>query len=90
MFLENESELCECGLTSFRRIRLRQLVWSFTPIAIFYENFLSVKYRRFSRSCKEFSPKSEKKKKTLNRPVSKMVLFLRNPRELGFSCDCII
>ena len=63
MFLENESELCECGLTSFRRIRLRQLVWSFTPIAIFYENFLSVKYRRFSRSCKEFSPKSEKKKK---------------------------
>ena len=39
-------------------------VWSFTPITIFYENFLFVNYRRFSQSCEGFSPESEKQNKT--------------------------
>ena len=89
---------------SFRRIRLRQPVWSFTPITIFYENFLFVNYRRLSQSWKERSPKSEKKKQTkANKNKQKQtktksnaesiylenfrVLFLRNPRELGFLRD---
>ena len=46
MFLENESELCECRATVFfLGITLRQLVWSFTPIAIFLWKF---SFRRLS------------------------------------------
>ena len=40
MFLENESELCECRATVFfGGITLHQPVWSFTPIAIFLWKF---------------------------------------------------
>ena len=35
MFLENESKLCECRANVFFwRIRLRQPVWSYTPITV--------------------------------------------------------
>ena len=65
---------------------------------IFNENFLFVNYRRLSQSWKERSPKSEKKnqKKQQQKNAESIyvenfkVLFLRNPRELGFLCDCII
>ena len=60
MFLENESELCECRATVFfGGISLRQPVWSFTPIAIFLWKF---SFRFFNQSCKDFSPEDEKKK----------------------------
>ena len=60
MFLENESELCECRATVFfGGISLRQPVWSFTPIAIF---FWKLSFRFFNQSCKDFSPEDEKKK----------------------------
>ena len=61
--------------------------------------FLFVNYRRFSQSCKYFSPDNEKKKQNKTKQNKKMlnilienfkVLFLRNSRELGFLCDCII
>ena len=60
--------------------------------------FLFVNYRRLSQSWKERSPKSEKKKKTKKQKKNAesiylenfKVLFLRNPRELGFLFDCII
>ena len=59
MFLENESELCECRVTVFfGGISLRQPVWSFTPIAIFMWKF---SFRFFNQSCKDFSPEDEKK-----------------------------
>ena len=60
--------------------------------------FIFVNYRRFSESCKDFSPENEKNKTKQNK-TNKMlniwienlkVLFLRNSRELGFLCDCII
>ena len=59
MFLENESELCECRATIFfGGISLRQPVCSFTPIAIFLWKF---SFRFFNQSCKDFSPEDEKK-----------------------------
>ena len=60
MFLENESELCECRATVFfGGIILRQPVWSLAPIAIFLWKF---SFRFFNQSCKDFSPEDEKKK----------------------------
>ena len=57
--------------------------------------FLFVNYRRFSQSCKDFSPENENKtkqnKKMLNIWIENFkVLFLRNSKELGFLCECII
>ena len=62
--------------------------------------FIFVNYRRFSQSCKDFSPENEKKKQNKTKQNEKKmlniwienfkVLFLRNSRELGFLCDCII
>ena len=65
--------------------------------------FLFVNYRRFSQFCKDFPPGNEKKKnKTKQNKIKQTkkmlsiwienfkVLFLRNSRELGFLCDCII
>ena len=60
--------------------------------------FLFVNYRCFSQSCKDFSPENEKKKTKQNKTKIMLnisieifkVLFLRNSRELGFLCDCII
>ena len=55
--------------------------------------FLFVNYRRFSQSCKDFSPDNEKKNKTKQNKTKKKlniwivnfkVLFLRNSRELAF------
>ena len=70
-------------------------------IGAFVQNgaeFIFVNYRRFSQSRKDFSPENEKKqnktkqnKKILNIWIENFkVLFLRNSRELGFLCDCII
>ena len=59
--------------------------------------FIFVNYRRFSQSCKDFSPENEKKQdktkqnKILNIWIENFkVLFLRNSRELGFLCDYTI
>ena len=60
--------------------------------------FLFVNYRRFNQSCKDFSPDNEKKNKTKQNKTKKMLniwienfkVFLRNSKELGFLCECII
>ena len=49
-----------------------------------------VNYRRFSQSCKDFSPENEKKKKMLSIWIDLenfKVLFLRNSRGLIVVCS---
>ena len=77
-FWKMKANCASAGLTSFfSRQVYANLSGPSQGLPYFCENFLFVNYRRFNQSCKDFPPENK-------------VLFLRNSRELGFLCDCII
>ena len=88
MFFENESE---CRNKVFWRIRLRQPVWSYTPITII--RWISWAGLSVHKVYFYYHIFVKIKKKTLKLGIdleNSKVLFLTNSRELEFLCDCII
>ena len=87
MFLENESELCECRATVFFwGITLRQPVWSFTPIAIFLWKFSFRLLSTLQSILQGLSPENEKKiqqqqqqqKQQKEKKEKKLILWIYN------------
>ena len=100
MFFENESE---CRNKVFWRIRLRQPVWSYTPITIIHwiswaglsvhkvYFYYHIFVRTFFSSIIDALIKNLKKTLKLGIDLENLkVLFLTNSRELPFLWECII
>ena len=102
MFLENESEPCECKVNVFSADKVittclvlhtdYNILWefSFNQLSTLQSILLGV----FPWEWKKNKKKNKKKKKqTLNLWIDLenfKILFLRNSSELGFLSDCII
>ena len=92
-FWKIKANCASVGLPSFSGgISLRQPVWSFTPIAIFCENFLFVDYRHFNQSCSDFPPQNEKKKqnKTKRKNERKKFANSQKPKYICSSLLCVV